>query len=168
MKLKLLIVFLLFSTIAFSQDETPKKQTNDWDTSIAFHGGIGVQKSVYAEFGISKFSFIQEGWVAISKGCYASIEVAPTLKPETESHIYGFKMGCEYSLLLTTVAIEAKYQTDLELNDFVITPKIGLGAWGTVTAYYGYAISLNDKPFSRIGIHQFSVICNLNKRIVGY
>lgn len=165
MKRTSLFLCFLFSTIVFSQDEV-QKTTSDWDESIAFHGGFGVQKSLFVELGISKFSLMEVGYFPISKSMYSSIEFSPTIRPEEESHIYGWKVGYEFSLLFVSAALEAKYQTDFKNNDFVITPKLGLGAFGVVTFYYGFNISTNDKPFSRIGNHQFSIVCNLNKKIL--
>lgn len=165
MKLKVVVLCFLFSMNLFSQDEVQKAEP-DWDESIAFHGGFGVQKSLFVELGISKFSLMEVGYFPISKSMYSSIEFSPTIRPEEESHIYGWKVGYEFSLLFVSAALEAKYQTDFKNNDFVITPKLGLGAFGVVTFYYGFNISTGDRPFSRMGNHQFSIVCNLNKKIV--
>lgn len=165
MKLKLITLCFLFTIVVFSQDEV-QKATSDWDESIAFHGSFGVQKSLFAELGISKFSLMEVGYFPLSKSVYSSIEFSPTIRPEDENHIYGWKVGYEFSIVVVSAALEAKYQTDFKNNDFVITPKLGLGAFGVVTFYYGFNISTNNKPFSRIGNHQFSIVCNLNKKIV--
>lgn len=165
MKLKLSMLCLLFCIAAFSQDEVQKK-TLDWNESIAFHGGFGVQKSPFVELGISKFYIMEVGYFPISKSMYSSIEFSPTIQPQEENHIYGWKVGYEFSLLFVSAALEAKCQTDFKNNDFVITPKLGLGAFGVVTFYYGFNISTQNKPFSRIGNHQFSIVCNLNKKIL--
>lgn len=162
MKSTSLLLFFLFSIFAFSQDAGLKR--DDWDTSIAFRGGIGVQKSVYAEFGISRFSLMEDGWVVLSKGYYTAVEAFPAINAG-QSNVYGFKAGCEYSALFLSVGIEGKYQTDLQKNDFVLTPKVGLGAAGIVTFYYGYNISAHNEPFSRIGVHQFGLVCNLSKSL---
>jgi hypothetical protein len=165
MKLKLVALCFLFSMAVFSQDEV-QKEVSDWDKSIAFHGGFGVQKSFFAELGVSKFYYMEVGYFPITKAIYSSIEFSPTLKPQEENHIYGLKVGYEFTIVAVSAALEAKYQTDFKNNDFVITPKLGIGACGVVTFYYGFNISTNNKPFSRIGNHQFSIVCNLNKKIV--
>lgn len=165
MKLTLVALCFLFSITVFSQDEVQKVES-DWDKSIAFHGGFGVQKSLFAELGVSKFYAMEVGYFPVTKAIYTTIEVAPTLKSDKENHIYGMKVGYELTFLVVSVALETKYQTDFELHDFVITPKMGIGACGVVTFYYGLNISTYDKPFSRMGNHQFSIVCNLNKKIV--
>ncbi|HLP64308.1 hypothetical protein [Flavobacterium sp.] len=165
MKFKVVVLCFLFSMSVFSQDEVQKVEP-EWDESIAFHGGFGVQKSLFAELGISKFSLMEVGYFPISKSMYSSIEFSPTIQPQEENHIYGWKVGYEFSLLFVSAALEAKCQTDFKNNDFVITPKLGLGAFGVVTFYYGFNISTQNKPFSRIGNHQFSIVCNLNKKIL--
>lgn len=165
MKLKVVVLCFLFSVAVFSQDEVQKVEP-EWDESIAFHSGFGVQKSLFAELGISKFSLMEVGYFPISKSVYSSIEFSPTIRPEEENHIYGWKVGYEYTIISGSIALEAKYQTDFKNNDFVITPKVGFGVFGVVTFYYGFNISTNNKPFSRIGNHQFSIVCNLNKKIL--
>lgn len=165
MKLKVVVLCFLFSMDVFSQDEVQKVEP-EWNESIAFHGGFGIQKSMFVELGISKFYLMEVLHWPVSKSVYSSIEFSPTVRPEEENHIYGWKVGYEFSLLFVSAALEAKYQTDFKNNDFVITPKLGLGAYGAVTFYYGFNISTNDKPFSRIGNHQFSIVCNLNKKIL--
>ena len=164
MKLSFTVLFLFVYANSFSQNTETK--TNDiWEKSIAFRGGIGVQKSLFTEIGISKFYFFDNGYFPITKAKYISVEFSPTLKPSKENTIYALKIGYEYTVLIVSLGIEAKYQTDFTANDFVITPKIGLGAFGVCTLYYGLNISANDKPFSRIGTHQLSIICNLSKKI---
>ena len=165
MKLKVVVLCFLFSMNLFSQDEVQKAEP-DWDESIAFHGGFGVQKSLFVELGISKFSLMEVGYFPISKSMYSSIEFSPALKSDEENHIYGLKVGCEFNAFIVSVALEAKYQTDFKNNDFVITPKVGFGTFGVFTFYYGFNISTGDRPFSRMGNHQFSIVCNLNKKIV--
>ena len=59
--------------------------------------------------------------------------------------------------------IELKYQTDNDSDDFVITPKFGVGL-GAINLFYCYNISTNKYPFSSIGKHQISLVFNLNKK----
>ena len=158
MKSILTITLCIISTCGFSQD---------WSKNYtSFHGSIGSQKSFYTEVGVSKFKYILYGYFPVSKSYYLSAEFSPTLRPESENHIYALKTGYEYSVFILSLAIDAKYQTDFIKNDFVITPKIGLGAFGIFTLYYGYNISIQNKPFDRIGTHQLSLVCNLNKHVL--
>ena len=162
MKLKIILVFILLSNAIIAQEKASYSD-EIWTNVTAFRGSIGAQKSFFTEVGISKFYYSNNGYFPVSKAKFIAVEFSPTLKPKDENDIYGLKVGYEFTAIIISVALEAKYQTDFTNNDFVITPKIGFGAFGIFTFYYGLNVSTNNKPFSRIGTHQFSIICNLNK-----
>jgi hypothetical protein len=128
--------------------------------------GLGLQKSIYMEAGISLHKYIVGCTGYASKTAYMSLEWVPTIKPESEKAIYGLKLGYEMNASLIAFGIETKYQSDLNKNDIVLTPKIGLGIYGMINVFYGYNISFNRSPFGRVGHHQFSLVVNLNKRII--
>ena len=162
MILKILLLFLLLSNAIIAQEKAANSD-GIWTKVTALRGSIGAQKSFFTEVGISKLYYSNSGYVPMSKAKFIAIEFSPTLKPKAENDLYGLKVGYEFTAIIISVALEAKYQTDFTNNDFVLTPKIGFGAFGIFTFYYGLNVSTNNKPFSRIGTHQFSIICNLNK-----
>ena len=63
--------------------------------------------------------------------------------------------------MLGAIAIETKYQTNFYENDFVITPKIGLGLSSFLFLTYAFNISTNNNPFPNVSKHQFSLIVNI-------
>lgn len=109
--------------------------------------------------------FAENGFA--SQAFYGAFEWVPTTKPKTGNHIFGIKAGYEINAGPLALGFEAKYQFDKDDSDFVITPKVGIGFFGVVNIFYGFNISTNDRPFSRIGKNQFSVNFNLNKFMLG-
>lgn len=164
MKLSIIALCLIFSNSILSQN-TCKNESENWEKSIAFRGAIGVHKSFFSELGISKFYFLDTNYFPITKSYYTTLEFSPTLKPQFENDIYGLKAGYEITAVFLSIGLEAKYQTDFVKNDFIISPRIGLGYVGILNFYYGFNISTAGKPFERIGLHQFSINVNFNKSI---
>lgn len=164
MKLSFIVACLLFSSSILSQN-TSKNESENWKKSIAFRGAIGIHKSFFTELGVSKFYFLDTNYFPITKSYYTTLEFSPTLQPEFEDHIYGLKVGYEITALFLSIGLEAKYQTDFVKNDFIILPRLGIGYIGIVNFYYGFNISTAGKPFKRIGLHQFSIIININRQI---
>jgi len=99
-----------------------------------------------------------------SAAYYGALEWMPTFSKNNDN-IYGLKAGYEISARAPAIGLEVKYQTDFIERDFVITPKIGLSIMGVATLFYGYNISTNGNPFSNVGNHQFSFICNFNSGV---
>jgi hypothetical protein len=128
--------------------------------------GFGLQRSIYTEAGISFHKYIVGCTGYASKTAYMALEWMPTIRPENENNIYALKTGYEVNGSIIALGIEAKYQSDLKKNDIVLTPKVGLGIYGMINIFYGYNISFNRSPFTRVGHHQFSIVANLNKRII--
>ncbi|WP_299186178.1 hypothetical protein [uncultured Aquimarina sp.] len=143
-------------------------RTNPYSTTYKrFSGrvGAGIQNSFYSEIGLSRHTCTYSDVGFFSNDYYIAIE----WNPVSEKDVYGVKMGYEMNMIpLLNLGIEGKYQTNFDTNDFVITPKIGLGIFGDVNIFYGYNISTNGNPFPDIGKHQFSIVLNLHKNFLGY
>ena len=170
MKTKLTIVLISFIfQISFGQvrkDSTYKEVSRVIDRN-SFRVGVVLQKSLSAEIGFVKHKVPNPeipncAYGFTPKGFYSTVEWVS--KSENYATVFGLKAGYEIDLLYFSTAIEAKYQTNFDSNDFVITPKIGLGARRLYSFFYGYNISTNGNPFGNVGRHQFSVIFNLNKK----
>ena len=167
MKTKLTIVFLAFIfQISFGQvrkDATYKEVSRVIDRN-SFRLGVALQKNLSAEIGFVKHKVPNPeipncAYGFTPRGFYSTIEWVA--KTENYKNVFGLKVGYEIDLLYFSSAIEAKYQTNFDSNDFVITPKIGLGATRLYSVFYGYNISTNGNPFGNVGRHQFSVVFNL-------
>ncbi len=173
MKNSLLALFLCLIAIPLlAQDTIPgasirMRQQGQWNHyKPSFRMALGLQKSVYTEIGFSRHKYNLGCTGYASSLYYTSLEWLPTIRPEFEKNIYGLKVGYEVNASILALALEAKYQSDLNKNDVVLTPKIGLGIYGIFNVFYGYNISFNHRPFDRVGHHQFSIVANLNKRII--
>lgn len=158
-KLITILIFFIFQ-ISFGQLE-PKS---------ALKLGIGSQRNFFSEIGY-QYKINQ----TVRNGCiysYAPSAMYTTIEWTTKTKnfdaVYGLKIGYEKALnYVLSYAIEAKYQTNFNNNDFVITPKIGLFATNHFSLFYGYNISTNSNPFGNVGRHQFSLIFNLNAATFG-
>ena len=127
---------------------------------IAPRIGIGTQRAFFTEagFAFQKYMYdARHGFVAY--GFYSLIEWTPAR--EEHKAITGVKVGCESVFNGSAGALEIKYLSNGEVDDVMITPKIGLGI-GFVNIYYGYNFSTEKYPFPRIRKHQFSFVINTN------
>lgn len=139
------------------------KEWTDYMPSIRL--GIGTQSSVYTEVGFSRLKYIYNDLGYAATAHYVALEWAPSTSVQMKN-VFGLKAGWEANLRTLALGIEGKYQTNSINNDFLITPKIGFGVFGVVNLFYGYNISLSGVNFSGIGNNQFSVVCNLNGKIM--
>ena len=120
--------------------------------------GTGIQKSFYYELGISRHKYIHNYYSYITTNYYTSTAWTPN------GNILEIKAGYELNLSIIAIGLEGKYQTNFEKNDFVLTPKIGLGLFGLLNIFYGYNISTNNRPFVNIGQNQVSLAINFGKK----
>jgi len=162
---------VLMSTLCFAQQtprellhiDTAREGYKKWTKpKPVLRLGIGVEKSFYTEVGVAWHSYYYNDLGIAAHVKYLAIEYAPAILPVKDKNIFGIKAGYEVNPLAFALGIEAKYQTDGSANDFVITPKIGLGGAGLVQLYYGYNISFGGLPFQSIGHNKFSLVVNLN------
>lgn len=135
---------------------------------ISARVGAGVQRNFYTELGIAKRKQVFGCTGFSANAYYLALELHPSISKEQKDNIYGVKIGYEFNAMLPIIGIEGKYQTDFSQNDFIITPKVGLGLLGDLNVFYGYNISMNDRPFDSVGRHQFSIICNFGKSFLKY
>jgi hypothetical protein len=134
---------------------------NTWTSRI----GIGIQKSPYVELGITRLFITNDGLDGGSNAFYAAVEINRR-QDSAEPMFYGFKGGFETSWMLFMAAVELKYASDFNNQEvFVITPKGGLTLFGVVNLLYGYNHP-KDLNFEGIGKHQFSLVFNINKKIL--
>ncbi len=167
----LLAAWLTASSLSAQEQKVPLSEREgykEWTRGrTAGRLALGVQRSFYTELGVArhKYIFSEQGYAA--QAYYAAFEWIPTTQPETENHIFGIKTGYEINAGPLALGLEAKYQFEKDDSDFVITPKVGMGFFGVVNIFYGFNISINDRPFSRVGKNQFSVNVNLNKFMLG-
>lgn len=153
-------ILILICQLTFGQD----------DIKSALRVGLGFQNNFFSEIGY-RYKIKPElkpgcAFAYMPNAAYTMIEW--TAKSNNFDAVYGVKIGYEQMLSwLLSYGIEAKYQTNFEQKDFVITPKLGFFATQKFSLFYGYNISTNGNPFANVGKHQFSLIFNLNKDTFG-
>jgi hypothetical protein len=165
-----LLIFLAMT--AFSQSKVKDDTLNlpdgykQWtEYRTAFRFGLGVQKSFSTELGISRHKYMYNDLGFASKAFYASVEWTPAFSKKDQP-VYAFKTGYEMNARVLAPGLEVKYQTDFRHEDIVLTPKIGIGVMGILNLFYGVNISTMNSPFPNIGSNQFSIVCNLNRKVL--
>lgn len=169
MRFVIVLIFILKTTICGLAQDSLKQVTPSgfkYDTLVihdkfpALRIGIGLQKSFYSELGISYNKIYGSNYGHF--GCYdffASAIFIPRVK--TQKSIYGAKVGAEGGTQGSMGGIEVLYLSDNIKHDVMITPKLGLGLFTYLVLSYGYSFSTNNRPFHKIGRHQFSIVSNL-------
>jgi hypothetical protein len=164
MKQTCIIVFLWSIILVANgqiRDTADHKTPASWKKyHIAPRIGIGTQRAFFTEAGFALQKYIydaREGFVAYS--FYSLFEWTPSR--QDQKAITGVKLGCESVFNGSAGALEVKYLSNGEVDDVMITPKIGLGI-GFINIFYGYNFSTNKYPFERIRKHQFSLVINTN------
>lgn len=156
-------ILLLSSTVANAQhtDSTKGYVPATWKKfEPAFRVSVGIQKGFYTEFGFVLQRYFYEarhGFMA--SAFYSSFHWTPSAKGNDK--VYGVKAGAELVNNGGAGGIELTYYFNSVNNDWVITPKIGLGL-GIVNIFYGYNISTTKYPFPNIRKSQFSLAINTN------
>lgn len=157
----------LFALVTFGQDTTSTQREGykRWtQTRTYLRLAVGLQKSFYSEIGVSRLKYIYNDLGFASSAYYTAFEWTPTILPDKPRNVYGLKAGYEINARIA-LGIEGKYQTDMKENDFVLTPKVGLGII-VINIFYGYNISFANSPFDKIIHNQFSIVFNLNRHIM--
>jgi hypothetical protein len=164
-----LFAWLFSASFGFAQDSTvvlPYKCLYS-SSYISPRLGIGFQDGFSSEVGIAfqKRNFSCTGFYA--RTYYTSLEFVPAFKnTERTKNLYALKTGIEINPMGLALGIETKYQTNFSKNDFLITPKIGIGVFGDLLLFYGYNFSLFNEPFTNSSRHQFSLILNINRNFL--
>jgi len=164
MKQTCIIILLSLSSIAVIgqlRDTADHKIPTSWKKyHLAPRIGIGTQRAFFTEAGFAFQKYLydaREGFVAYS--FYSLFEWTPSRGDQKA--ITGVKLGAESVFNGSAGALEIKYLSNGDIDDVMITPKIGFGI-GFVNLFYGYNFSTNKYPFERIRKHQFSFVININ------
>lgn len=166
MKFSTTLLFLFFlTTTLIAQDPWKGKPKGGWSKNATFlRIGGGYYGSTFTELGLTRMK-IREGeslglWA--NKSFYGSVEWRPSFLSKKSSDVIGLKVGTSQNFLLFSAGLEAKYLSDFEKGDVMITPIVGFNLM-LVQLHYGYNISLNKSPFENIGHHQLSLVFQFNK-----
>ena len=157
MKLFISVLLLVFSIPVFSQVDTTAKPAKSRFWTPRY--GIGIQHSPFLEIGIARLGSESHRLEFGSWCFYSGAELGYRI--QDSKMIPGIKCGFETSWVIFMWALEAKYLSDFNYSQLLITPKIGLSLGGIVNILYGYNIYAGLKG---VGNNQISLTVNLNKK----
>jgi len=148
-----LIILLFAGTASFASTDTLYKCVRaEVGYNRSWFAGIGASAMYQSADGISITSFT--GYVS------AEINFANIVSPYQQ--YYGCKVGFETAWTVFLFGLEGRGLTDFKGHDHaVVTPKVGLSAFGIASLCYGYNMFEDDKNTFSIYHHQFSFSANI-------
>jgi hypothetical protein len=121
-------------------------------------GNLGIQKRFFAGAGIAKTWFVGSGHGVYGADVYAGLNVFPAFK-NIHNPAMGYKLGADFFGGGFFMGAEVQYLKSKGQDDFLFTPRAGIGISALYIAY-GYSISSNKFPIA--GISQNSITLQLN------
>jgi hypothetical protein len=121
-------------------------------------GSIGFQKRPFAGAGIAKTWFVGSGHGVYGTDIYSGINFYPALK-KAYNNVIGYKLGADVFGSGLFLGAEVQYLKSKGVDDFLFTPRCGIGISSLYIAY-GYSISSNKFPIADIS--QNSITLQLN------
>ncbi len=164
----LIVIFVWFvCSASYAQNDTTSGRSYWSPNTLGLRTSVGYAKTPFIELGISYHKAGGDIVAPVGMGIYSSIEYIPSILPIKPNNIFGIKIGTELAGHLTVGAVEFKYITDfIGREDIIFTPKVGLGIWTMIGVMYGYNISMGKISINEIGLHQFSVVVNIDKLLL--
>jgi hypothetical protein len=121
-------------------------------------GSLGIQKRFFAGAGIAKTWFVGSGHGVYGADVYTGLNFFPAFK-NIYNPVMGYKLGADFFGGGFFMGAEVQYLKSKGQDDFLFTPRAGIGISALYIAY-GYSISSNKFPIA--GISQNSVTLQLN------
>lgn len=121
-------------------------------------GSLGFQKRPFAGAGIAKTLFIGSSHGVVGTDIYGGINFFPAFK-KTYNNVVGYKLGADAFGSGFFIGAEVQYLQSKGLDDFLFTPRAGIGISALYIAY-SYSISSNKFPIA--GISQNAITLQLN------
>jgi hypothetical protein len=128
------------------------------ESNWCISGSIGFQKRPFAGVGIAKAWFLGSPHGVYGTDVYSGINFYTALK-KAYSNVVGYKLGADVFGGGFFLGAEVQYLQSKWVDDFLFTPRCGIGISALYIAY-GYSISSNK--FSIAGISQNSITLQLN------
>lgn len=163
MKILTTLSLLLFSIFVNAQQPDtsntrhlkPDIDNNGWCIAV----NTGFQKRFVAGVGIARTRFIGSSHGVYGTDIYTGMNFYPALK-KSYSNVAGYKLGADVFGSGFFIGAEVQYLRSNGVEDWMFTPRAGIGVSSLYIAY-GYSISSGNKfPFA--GISQNSLMLQLN------
>lgn len=163
---QLLIVFILLSSLSFSQSGETKYSKEPTELSFVFSPGVFIQKELFTEFNLSIGRVSAEfpskmfpivGFEGFRIGMEANLK-------SNDDFIIAPKLGYEISITFFSIRLSAlNYFQDNE-SEFRILPELGASLGGMFNLTYGYGISFKNS-INGISNHRLTFSINLNRQL---
>jgi len=128
-----------------------------WEGAPGIKAGIIYDGSIFGELGIIKTD--------IPPACdlygFEDIALTSEFNFNFRHFIIGPKFSYEYNLSLCGFKGSFIYYSDFKDKDLRVLPEIGVGIYGVIMLYYGYAIPLQKFEFGAIGRNSLSLTVNV-------
>lgn len=118
------------------------------------------QPKAWLEVGLVRHAVQWQALGAASHGPYAAADFRFT----KDKLLLGPKVGYTVGAAALSGDLAATYYTDFRRGQLVLTPALGIGAFGFVNLLYGYNLRFGGNRFEEVGRHRFSVSTHLNFR----
>jgi hypothetical protein len=158
----LLLIITSFVTNATAQIRDTvaenKLKADIHNRSWCIAANTGVQKTFFAGIGIARTGFLGSSHGMYGSDIYTGVNFFRATK-KNNSFVTGLRLGADAFGSGFLFGAEIQYLTSKAANDFLFTPRFGIGFSGLYFVY-GYSISRNKYPFA--GITQNSISLQLN------
>lgn len=128
------------------------------ESSWCIAANMGIQKRFFAGVGMARTWFIGSGHGVYGTDLYTGINIFPAFN-KSHTPAVGFKLGGDFFGNIISLGAEVQYIRSKGADDFLFTPRAGIGISALYIAY-GYSISSNKFPIA--GISQNSITLQLN------
>lgn len=157
--------FLLIGLAATAtQAQTPTDTTN-WRRAryraaprTVLRVGGAFQPKGWLEVGLIRHAVQWQALGAASHGPYAATDFRFT----KDKFLLGPKVGYAFGAGAAAADVSVAYYTDFSRGQLVLTPALGIGAFGFVNLLYGYNLRMGGSRFEAVGRHRFSISSHLN------
>lgn len=163
-KYKRLLLILLLAA-CFNNSNAQQQDTSFNPLRVDIHNRswcvdlrTGFQKRFFAGLGVSKTMFLGSPNGVYGYDFYTAVNVFPAFKGSHET-VFGFNAGAMMCGNIGAMGVELQYMKSKSAEDFLFTPKIGIGA-SMLYLIYGYSFSSNKFPIA--GISQNSLMLKFN------
>lgn len=159
---KFLLLFLLlpFTIQAQRTDSAAGRilKPDIHDKSWCISANAGFQKRFLVGIGIAKTMFVGSSHGFYGSDVYTGVNIFPAFNKRYQN-VTGFKLGANVFGNAFFLGAEIQYLASKAAEDFLFTPRAGIGV---SNAYIAYGYSLSSKKFPIAGISQNSLMLQIN------
>jgi hypothetical protein len=134
------------------------------DYQFGPEGGLAYQKGLYGELGVAYSDDLDDGEIHFLMDTY---KIAAQYNFNSSSPIFVPKVCAEFNLLILCFRANMEDFTDFHINDYRVTPEVGICFLGIVSLCYGWNIPLTNNRLGNVGAHVLSLNFTYNGPFMG-